>query len=67
MTKPERDEADETEPPEATDPLVVALAPLVETICDLTAEGSQERKAALTIALGLPGRIRAAVAKPRMH
>jgi hypothetical protein len=61
-------ERDETELPAAPDPIRTALLPLLEYVFAATADGSAERKAALSEVLASEGRILAALAsKPTLN
>jgi hypothetical protein len=62
---PERDEAAD-ELPEA-DPLAGSILPLIEAVFEMTAPDSPERAAAMNEVLALPGRIRAAISRPRLN
>jgi hypothetical protein len=58
----------ETDEVPEVDPISVAVCPMIAAVCELTADGSAERKAVLIEVLESAERIRAALRpKPRFH
>jgi hypothetical protein len=64
----ERDETDAEWPAAEVDPINMAICPLIEHILAVTADGSSERKAALSDVLHIAERIKQALApKPTLN